>query len=458
MRDLRLVSVGVVGIVVAIGCGAPAPATPDGGRPLLDAGRDGGARDAGGGDGGPVDASPMRDGGATDGGPLDARVDAPPAIDAGPPPCGNGAIDPGEACDDGNTVSGDGCRGDCRGSEECGDGLADFGEWCLPRTVRMTPFTGLASGSMVGDADGDGDVDVYLLIETSLQLFRNDGTGTLAAPVAAGGQLGLLVQLDAMRGPEIVGQLGAGIGVYPNDGSGVFGAPATYGTVGRVPAAADLDGDGDMDVVGSSFGSTSIVVFENRAGVLVEGAAFTVPAEARQLLLGDVDDDGAIDAVTLHDLGFDNVAVLRGDGARGFAPATIVSAGFPTSGSLGDVDGDGDLDVAIAVQMLPQRVEILRMGPMATPIVPASRLMTSAIPLRAELVDVNLDGFPELFAAGVSAGTPFSTLYLGDASGAYGTVLEADFTGGHFVDMNGDGAIDLVRTSGAAIEIHLAVP
>ena len=38
--------------------------------------------------------------------------------------------DPGEACDDGNTVSGDGCRGDCHKIEMCGDSVVDAGEQC----------------------------------------------------------------------------------------------------------------------------------------------------------------------------------------------------------------------------------------------------------------------------------------------------------------------------------------
>lgn len=41
------------------------------------------------------------------------------------PRCGDGVIDFGEACDDGNTEPGDGCRADCRGIEVCGDGLLD---------------------------------------------------------------------------------------------------------------------------------------------------------------------------------------------------------------------------------------------------------------------------------------------------------------------------------------------
>jgi cysteine-rich repeat protein len=35
--------------------------------------------------------------------------------------CGNGITDPGEKCDDGNTVSGDGCSSDCKSDESCGN-------------------------------------------------------------------------------------------------------------------------------------------------------------------------------------------------------------------------------------------------------------------------------------------------------------------------------------------------
>jgi cysteine-rich repeat protein len=42
--------------------------------------------------------------------------------------CGNGRIDPGEDCDDGNTESGDGCSATC--ASECGDGAVERGEEC----------------------------------------------------------------------------------------------------------------------------------------------------------------------------------------------------------------------------------------------------------------------------------------------------------------------------------------
>ena len=43
--------------------------------------------------------------------------------------CGNGIVTTGEACDDGNTTSGDGCRANCT-QEICGDGIVDAGEDC----------------------------------------------------------------------------------------------------------------------------------------------------------------------------------------------------------------------------------------------------------------------------------------------------------------------------------------
>ncbi len=44
--------------------------------------------------------------------------------------CGNGTLEPGEACDDGNTTDNDGCDGECRREAYCGDGTKDADEVC----------------------------------------------------------------------------------------------------------------------------------------------------------------------------------------------------------------------------------------------------------------------------------------------------------------------------------------
>ena len=53
-----------------------------------------------------------------------------PAFVCRAPTCGNGTVDAGETCDDGNLVSGDGCNAVCSSTEECGDGVLDAGEAC----------------------------------------------------------------------------------------------------------------------------------------------------------------------------------------------------------------------------------------------------------------------------------------------------------------------------------------
>jgi cysteine-rich repeat protein len=45
-------------------------------------------------------------------------------------PCGNGVIDPHEVCDDGNRNDGDGCSADCQSTEACGNAIVDPGEVC----------------------------------------------------------------------------------------------------------------------------------------------------------------------------------------------------------------------------------------------------------------------------------------------------------------------------------------
>ncbi len=64
-----------------------------------------------------------------------APVPTPPPLPPPPPGpvCGNGLVEAGEQCDDGNTISGDGCSAGCQ-IEYCGDGIiqAGLGEQCDP--------------------------------------------------------------------------------------------------------------------------------------------------------------------------------------------------------------------------------------------------------------------------------------------------------------------------------------
>lgn len=65
--------------------------------------------------------------------------------------CGNGLVETGEVCDDGNTLSGDGCSADCRSHETCGNGIVDVGEQCDCGT-----FGSVAVGCTSENSDASG--------------------------------------------------------------------------------------------------------------------------------------------------------------------------------------------------------------------------------------------------------------------------------------------------------------
>ena len=85
--------------------------------------------------------------------------------------CGNGRVDDNEVCDDGNTGFGDGCSGDCRSVETCGNGIVDVaaGESCDCGDTAHKPDRCRSANSASIDAEcspscelrycGDGAID-----------------------------------------------------------------------------------------------------------------------------------------------------------------------------------------------------------------------------------------------------------------------------------------------------------
>jgi cysteine-rich repeat protein len=59
---------------------------------------------------------------------TDAGMIGPPDAFVAPPECGNGRLEAGEQCDDGNLTPGDGCSADCVRDPYCGDGALGAGE------------------------------------------------------------------------------------------------------------------------------------------------------------------------------------------------------------------------------------------------------------------------------------------------------------------------------------------
>jgi len=145
-------------------------------------------------------------------------------------------------------------------------------------------------GGATGDIDNDGDMDVVITDNTcsncvtALWCLINDGTGFLNKRICGGSPaLGLELadmdgdgDLDAIVGAHEYGKYGSRLtGIVWNNGKGDFPSYNTtpfkqyknkWGTISEV-SAADLDNDGDLDIVYSRAGElyvgTAIQIIEN---------------------------------------------------------------------------------------------------------------------------------------------------------------------------------------------------
>ena len=145
-------------------------------------------------------------------------------------------------------------------------------------------------GAATGDIDNDGDMDVVITDNTcsncvtALWCLINDGTGFLNKRICGGSPaLGLELadmdgdgDLDAIVGAHEYGKYGSRLtGIVWNNGKGDFPSYNTtpfkqyknkWGTISEV-SAADLDNDGDLDIVYSRAGElyvgTAIQIIEN---------------------------------------------------------------------------------------------------------------------------------------------------------------------------------------------------
>jgi hypothetical protein len=159
----------------------------------------------------------------------------------------------------------------------------------------------------VADANNDGLLDVFVgTYSTPYQVIvlLSDGNGGLIAQpgVPSGGHPWLQITVGDFNGDGNVDTainhvFTNGMGVLMGNGLGGLGAVQTY-TTGENPYAidtADIDGDGDLELVSSNFGTADWTIYENVGGVFVNPRSLSSDRSGSCAVLHDRDMDGDID-------------------------------------------------------------------------------------------------------------------------------------------------------------------
>ncbi|AGY58296.1 FG-GAP repeat domain-containing protein [Gloeobacter kilaueensis] len=230
------------------------------------------------------------------------------------------------------------------------------------RGVRSLPVGDCPTAVILADLDRDGDLDLITanLNGGSLSVLLNSGRGVFAAPIEVPvGQKPVAVaagDLDADGDLDLVSanSSSSSITIVKNLGSGQFSGVerrlSRYINASSV-AIGDLDGDKDLDLAVSDFGSsTGLLLLRNAGNGTFSTFAQLDPTYVRTVLLGDLDGDGDLDLVATGNGIYDYSAtcILKNSGSGSFSETDRFGGfGYPTGTTLGDFDGDGDLDVVV---------------------------------------------------------------------------------------------------------------
>lgn len=250
------------------------------------------------------------------------------------------------------------------------------GSGSFPSVANLSP--GVADSSVaLGDINNDGYIDLVIAGKDSGYHFRrllNDGNGNFPSSSSIGTSVRdaslALGDLDKDGDLDIVitGLSGSRIfRAYYNRGDGVFPNYVNLTTgihLGSI-ALGDINNDGDLDIVftgTSDGGGTRFFGILDNQGDGTFGAPRNVDASVglyhSSVALGDINNDSYLDIVVA---GHDNTTayLIRylNNGSGSFTGKVSFGTGLKrTSLALGDINSDGDLDLAIAGEtMAPTR-------------------------------------------------------------------------------------------------------
>jgi hypothetical protein len=230
-------------------------------------------------------------------------------------------------------------------------------------------FAGTNNSALaIGDVDGDGTPDIVTtsMDDSAVHVLRNNGDGTFGPDVSyvvGNGPRGVALgdfngdgALDIVT-TSFYDYSGNQVTVLTNHGDGTFDPGVHYfgGNYAYGVAVGDVNADGALDILATNYYDDTVAVLDNNGDGTFASPTFLYAAGyyPAAVALGDLNGDGALDVVvgSNYNSTFSggNVSTLLNDGSGSFGPASATDAGYYTNSvALGDIDGDGRLDLATA--------------------------------------------------------------------------------------------------------------
>lgn len=338
---------------------------------------------------------------------------------------------------------------------------------CL-EPVHTAGLPGPHAGLLVADVNGDGldDVVTSASLVSEIAIRFGQVGATLSAPLTIA--VDRPVRVHALAAGDLDGDGDMDL-VLGHDGlltvllqtaASVF-TPVEYGLGGSSflgsLAVGDLDADGDVDIALADASIDRLRVFYNDgAGALtmsLDSESAVWPSDMR---IGDFDGDSDLDVWMVGSgdaFGPNpNFRLAANTGAGAFGTATTLFYPTVISMELGDMDGDGDLDLVIVgrdsglVRVYPNNGGVL------------------GAPLTVNLADGQLDVALADFDgdSDLDLVTPWSEglIVTWNNGGSFTTAPRIDLLNAGRVatgDFNGDGAMDCAVVSGSSSTLQLSV-
>ena len=298
---------------------------------------------------------------------------------------------------------------------------------------------------VTGDFNGDPMEDVAIVVNegfVQVHIALADGgyaledsyqVGTAPADIAAGD-----LNADPYTDLVVTNRQSNSISILYGNGDGTF-APAVHHGVGRYPIGlvlADLTGNGWLDIAVACGGQEPegipgaiAVLLNGPAGIGTANISYLDVMRPHSIAAADFDGDGDMDlAASIYNQ--DCAAVFLGDNQGNFPFSAAYYVGYyPYHIVTTDLDGDGRQDIAVSnagdfqLQIADTRVTILRgqgNGAFAPwQVLPPIPGLCANFPIA---LDVNLDGYPDLVVEhAINASNPIAppalSVYLGSADG-----------------------------------------